>query len=235
MLHNTNLSDIYFLDVETVSLRPHFEDLSEREQMLWDKKSIYWRKEDTPGKAYERAGIYAEFGKIICISVGIIVKDKLHIKSFYSNNEKELLEDFALSLDKFSKKRTIKLCAHNGKEFDFPYICRRMLINEIQLPKILQVQMKKPWEVPFIDTLELWRFGDYKNYTSLDLLCEVFNIPTPKENLDGAQVGNTYWVENNMNKIITYCESDVVALVQLFLKISGQLLISEDNIILDRE
>lgn len=235
MLHSIHISDIYFLDVETVSLHPHFENLTEREQLLWDKKSIYWRKEDSPEQAYERAGIYAEFGKIVCISVGIIVQGNLHIKSFYGDDEKELLKDFASSLDKFSKKHTAKLCAHNGKEFDFPYICRRMLINGIQLPNILQVQMKKPWEVPFLDTLELWRFGDYKNYTSLDLLCEVFNIPTPKENLDGSKVGNTYWEEKDIQKIVLYCENDVVALVQLFLKMSGKTLLPKDNIIFERE
>lgn len=216
-----SLANILFLDIETVPQQSDYEELGERSQSLWEKKSKQWRKDTSSKEAYEKAGIYAEFGKIICISVGSILRGTLHVKSFYSDDEKELLEQFKESLIKFSQKRQAQLCAHNGKEFDFPYICRRMLINGIPLPKLLHIQGKKPWEIPFLDTLELWRFGDYKNYTSLDLLCEVFDIPTPKEAIDGSMVSKIYWEEHNMKRIVKYCESDVVALTQLYLKMQG--------------
>ncbi len=224
------LSNILFLDIETVSQVSDFDELSERKQNLWEKKSVQWRKELSAEEAYEKAAIYAEFGKIICISAGFIHNEKLHIKSFFGHNEADILTQFKVSLEKFSQKRKVQLCAHNGKEFDFPYLCRRMLINDIVLPELLQLQGKKPWEVPFLDTLELWRFGDYKNYTSLDLLCEVFDIPTPKDGIDGSQVGKVYWEEQDLERIVKYCEADVVALTQLYLRMQGMPLLSTEQI-----
>lgn len=227
-----SLSNVLFLDIETVPQHPDYEYLDVDSQMLWEKKSKQWRKDATLEEAYERAGIYAEFGKIICISVGSILREILHVKSFYGDDEKELLTQFKKSLIKFSQKCQPQLCAHNGKEFDFPYICRRMLINGIGLPKLLQIQGKKPWEVPFLDTLELWRFGDYKNYTSLDLLCKVFGIPTPKEAIDGSMVSKIYWEENNIKRIVKYCESDVVALTQLYLKMQNMPTLEPQEILI---
>ncbi|PVX52244.1 hypothetical protein C7377_0551 [Balneicella halophila] len=224
------LANILFLDIETVAQEADYENLSERSKTLWEKKSNQWRKETSVEDSYERAGIYAEFGKIICISVGTIVKGTLHIKSFYGDEEVVVLKQFKESLTKFSSNRNARLCAHNGKEFDFPYLCRRMLINGIGLPKLLQIQGKKPWEIPFLDTLDLWRFGDYKNYTSLDLLCHIFDIPTPKQDINGSQVGNIYWQENGLDRIVNYCEADVVALTQLYLKMQGMDLLKEENI-----
>lgn len=224
------LENILFLDIETVPQEADFENLSPRTQILWEKKSKQWRKETATKEAYQKAGIYGEFGKIICVSAGFIHKNALHIKSFYGNDEQEILLQFKESLTKFSKKRNAQLCAHNGKEFDFPYLCRRMLIQGIALPKILQIQGKKPWEVPFLDTLELWRFGDYKNYASLDLLCEIFNIPTPKDDIDGSQVADVYWKQNDIQRIVKYCEADVVALTQLYLKMQGLPTLSEESI-----
>lgn len=226
----TVLQNILFIDIETVPQEADFENLSTRTQILWDKKSRQWRKDATTEDAYKKAGIYAEFGKIICISAGYILDETLHIKSFYENDEREILLQFKESLNKFGKKRDAQLCAHNGKEFDFPYLCRRMLIQGITLPKLLQMQGKKPWEVPFLDTLELWRFGDYKNYTSLDLLCEVFNVPTPKDDIDGSQVADVYWKQNDIRRIVKYCEADVIALTQLYLRMQGLPMLSEDNI-----
>ncbi|MBS9767412.1 MAG: 3'-5' exonuclease [Flavobacteriaceae bacterium] len=225
-----SLRNILFLDIETVPEQPNFSELSERKQLLWDKKSTQWRKENTAEEAYERAGIYAEFGKTICISVGSIVDNVLHIKSFYGDNEKEILEKFKVSLQKFARQENPLLCAHNGKEFDYPYLCRRMLINGIKLPRLLQIQNKKPWEIPLLDTLDLWRFGDYKNYTSLDLLCEIFEIPTPKSDIDGSQVSGIYWQEQNLERIVKYCEADVVALTQLYLRMHGFALLSEEAV-----
>lgn len=224
------LTNILFLDIETVSSVANYDELSERTQTLWDKKSLQWRKDNTAEEAYPKAAIYAEFGKIICISAGFIHKNILHIKSFYGDEEKEVLLTFKKSLEKFARNRNALLCAHNGKEFDFPYLCRRMLINGIKLPQLLQIQGKKPWEVPLLDTLELWRFGDYKHYTSLDLLCEVFNIPTPKDGIDGSRVGQIYWEEENLHRIVKYCEADVVALTQLYLKMQGLPILSPEAI-----
>lgn len=226
----TPFSNILFLDIETVPQYLKYESLTERQQKLWDKKSQLWRKEETASTAYERAGIYAEFGKIVCITVGNIQQNQLHIKSFYGHDEKELLLNFKKSLEKFCHVSNRQLCAHNGKEFDFPYICRRMLIQSINLPKILHIQGKKPWEIPFLDTLDLWRFGDYKNYTSLDLLCEIFQIPTPKDSIDGSMVHSVYWEEEKLDEIVHYCEKDVVALVQLFLRMHGEKFIPKEQI-----
>lgn len=226
----TSISNILFLDVETVPQNKKYESLTERQQALWDKKSQQWRKDITASEAYERAGIYAEFGKIVCITVGNIANNQLHIKSFYGDDEHDLLLRFKQSLEKFSNGYKRQLCAHNGKEFDFPYLCRRMLIQGIALPKILQIQGKKPWEIALLDTLDLWRFGDYKNYTSLDLLCEIFDIPTPKENIDGSMVGSVYWEEQKLESIVHYCEKDVIALVRLFLKMHGQPLLADEHI-----
>ncbi len=225
------LKNILFLDIETVPEIYDFENLSEKKQFLWEKKSKYWRCEDSPKQAYQKAGIYAEFGKIICISVGSIVDGVLHVKSFSGDNEKQILEKFKVSLQKFARQKQALLCAHNGKEFDFPYLCRRMLINGIALPKLLQIQNKKPWEIPLLDTLDLWRFGDYKNYTSLELLCEVFNIPSPKENIEGSQVGAFYWEKNDMESIVKYCEADVVALTRLYLRMKGFPFLEADDVV----
>jgi len=178
--------------------------------------------------------IIHEFGKIICISVGIIYsKDqslKLRIKSFASEDEKILLTEFMDMIEKLEKERPIILCAHNGKEFDFPYIARRCLINGLPLPEAFNVAGKKPWEVPYLDTLELWRFGDYKNYTSLELLTQIFGIPTPKSDMDGSMVGEVFWREKDLARIVTYCEQDVIAIAQLFRKYRSESLIETNNI-----
>jgi DNA polymerase elongation subunit (family B) len=234
MLDHLNPDEIIFLDIETVPQYPEFERLDNRFKYLLDKKSANFRKpEESAAEVYQRAGIYAEFGKIICISTGYLYlvdnQQHLRLKSFQGDDEKILLQDFAQMLNIFSKKKNVQLCAHNGKEFDFPYIARRMLINGIVLPKALDIAGKKPWEVGFIDTLELWKFGDYKNYTSLELLTAVFGIPTPKDDIDGSMVAGVYWGENDLPRIVKYCEKDVIAIVQLFLKYKGDLLLDPEN------
>lgn len=236
MLENINLTHVLFLDIETVPQYSDFEKLPEDTQKLWGKKAkILSKGEDkTASEIYTRAGIYAEFGKIICISVGVIYEEnknqKLRLKSFYSDDEKKLLLDFAEMVNKFSSDKKVSICAHNGKEFDFPYIARRMLINQIKLPTVLDVAGKKPWEVPFLDTMELWRFGDYKNYTSLELLTHIFNIETPKQDIDGSMVFEVYWKENELTRIVEYCQRDVVAIAQLLLRYKGEELIEDANI-----
>lgn len=231
MLEQYDLGNLMVLDIETVPQYSSYDQVPQHLQDLWAAKSQYQRKEITPEGFYERAGIWAEFGKIVCISVGIFLNGKktaLRIKSFAGHDEKELLEDFGKMLS--SQPLSIILCAHNGKEFDFPYICRRMLLNGVQFPPHLQISGKKPWEIPHLDTMELWKFGDFKNYTSLNLLTAIFNIPTSKDDIDGSEVAHVYWVEDDLPRICTYCQKDVIATAQLIRRYRGEPLIAEDCI-----
>ncbi|RLD31902.1 MAG: 3'-5' exonuclease [Bacteroidetes bacterium] len=234
MLNYISLDKILFLDIETVPMCATYDELPERFVPLWDKKAGYLKREeeDTPSTLFPRAGIYAEFGKVVCISFGMFRDGNFRIKSFYGDDEKALLTDFTNLLEsKFSSKDFL-LCAHNGKEFDFPYLSRRMLINAIPLPEILDLAGKKPWEVAHIDTMELWKFGDFKNYTSLEVLSAVFDIPTPKDDIDGSQVGKVYWEDKDLERIVKYCQKDVLAIAQLFLRYQGKALLEEGKIII---
>lgn len=235
MLNQINVESILFLDIETAPQFAEYEQLPEKFQKLWDKKSAYFRSNDQlASEVYERAGIYSEFGKIICISVGTIYQKKgesrIRVKSYANHDEKTLLYEFVNMLENYSKNAAIKLCAHNGLEFDYPYIARRCLINGIAIPKILDVAGAKPWDVKdtLLDTLQLWKFGDYKHFTSLELLCAVFDIPTPKDDIDGSEVAGVYWKENDLDRIVKYCEKDVFALSQLFLRYQGKPLLPQD-------
>ena len=235
MLSNIKNNQILFLDIETVPTVSKFSELNENMQDLWSKKSKYLRDENqTPEDVFQRAGIYAEFGKIVCISVGFIVEENetlnFRVKSFADDNEKKILDNFKNLIIKSYNKPNKYLCAHNGKEFDFPYIARRMLINGIEIPKILNLAGKKPWEIKHLDTLELWKFGDYKHYTSLALLTEIFNIPSPKNDIDGSMVADVYYKENDLQRIAKYCENDVIAIARLFLKYKNQDIFSDENI-----
>lgn len=230
------LQRILFLDIETVPQVYQFDDLDEKTKTLFEAKTRFMIKEDLGSdQVYdERAGIYAEFGKIVCISVGFINETttgrQIRMKSFYHEDEETLLIQFKKLLDEYADSRAGILCGHNSKEFDIPYICRRMLINGIELPDKLDIAGKKPWEIEHLDTMELWKFGDFKAYTSLALLCHVFNIPTPKDDISGADVARVYYEENDLERIKVYCEKDVVALIQLFLKMRGDSLIDEGEI-----
>jgi DNA polymerase elongation subunit (family B) len=236
MLDQIKIGNILFLDIETVPLYPSLDAVTEHERILWDKKAVYLKKEnETPEELYKRAGIFAEFGKIICISTGMIgLQDSsrvLRLKSFFSDDEKELLTSFADLITRLCQKREVDLCAHNGKEFDFPFISRRMLINGIKLPPILDTAGKRPWEVRHIDTLELWKFGDHKHYTSLDLLASVFGLESPKNDIDGSQVARVYWNDRNIRRIAEYCRRDVITLAQLLLKFKGESILREVEIL----
>lgn len=229
--------NILFLDIETVSQHPSFDLVPNDWKELWSKKAealLRNREEETVDTIYARAGIYAEFGKIVCISCGVIngsgSDKKIIIKSYYGDNEKELLIEFSEMLRKWATDPNKYLCAHNGKEFDFPYLCRRMIINNIPIPSILNTAGKKPWEVTHLDTMELWKFGDFKSYTSLNLLAHTLGIPTPKDDIDGSMVGDVYWKEKNLERIATYCQKDVVTAAQIYLRIIGDSLISEENV-----
>ncbi|WP_299548000.1 3'-5' exonuclease [Seonamhaeicola sp.] len=235
MISKLHLENILFLDIETVPEHPYFSDLDEDKQALWESKSLYQRKDDfTAEEFYERAGIWAEFGKIICISVGYFnfqgALRKFRVTSFYGD-EIDILKNFKnLLISHFSQTKHL-LCAHNGKEFDFPYIARRMIINDIELPYKLNLFGKKPWEVPHLDTLELWKFGDYKTYTSLKLLTNVLGIPSPKDDIDGSEVYSVYYEENNIDRIITYCEKDTIAVAQILLRLRGDDILTDHEII----
>jgi 3'-5' exonuclease len=214
------LKNILFIDIETVSEKSNFDDLSEPLQFHWQRKASFF-KFDEPKELsevyFEKAGIYAEFGKILCIGFGGLIdgpEGSLHLKAktIGGANEKDLLLEFAKILVNHKAKCNLILCAHNGKEFDFPYLCRRFIINGLILPEVLRIAGKKPWEIHHLDTLELWKFGDYKHYTSLDLLASVFNIPSSKSEISGADVNNTYYLENDLEKIMRYCTKDVVVL-----------------------
>jgi DNA polymerase elongation subunit (family B) len=231
MLDKIDLQKVLFLDIETVPQFENYDDVPERLQKLWDTKAGFLaRNNETPEELYERAGIYAEFGKIVCISVGYMHEGAIRLKSFFSDNEVELLKEFTELLNQYYSSPYQLLCAHNGKEFDFPYMARRLLINGLPLPSILNIAGKKPWEVQHLDTLELWKFGDYKNYTSLNLLTAIFDIPTPKDDIDGSMVGNVYYVEKNLKRIKEYCEKDVVALTQVMRRYKNLELIPEEAI-----
>ncbi|MBN2765288.1 MAG: 3'-5' exonuclease [Paludibacteraceae bacterium] len=242
-MDRNDLTKILFLDIETVPSKAGFGELSEELAHLWEEKFNLIQKrmpekysdETTPADAFSQsAGIYSEFGKIVCISVGFIhfkgTEMFFRTKSFAGDDEAILLSDFATMIARFCISREHTLCGHNIKEFDIPYICRRMLINNIALPSILQISGKKPWEIQFIDTLELWKFGDYKNYTSLKLLTAVFGIPTPKDDIDGSQVASVYYDEKDIQRIALYCQKDVVATARVFLRMQALPFFSNDNV-----
>ena len=202
MLHKLNLDDILFLDIETVPLHQQYSELSAEAQMLWEEKTRYQRKEEFSAEEfYDRAGIWAEFGKIVCISVG-----------YFSFRHQQ---------------RTF-----NGKEFDFPYISRRMIINGIEIPQKLQLFGKKPWEIPHLDTMEMWKFGDYKHYTSLKLLAHILGIPSPKDDIDGSEVRNVFYNEGDIDRIATYCEKDTITVAQILLRFRNDTLLDDDEILI---
>jgi uncharacterized protein YprB with RNaseH-like and TPR domain len=237
MSSTATLNCILFLDIETVPQHETHELLSEEWKVLWELKASYLiknKESETAQSIYSRAGIYAEFGKIVCISCGIIQsageEKKLLIKSFAGHDEKLLLHQFSEMLNKWCVDGNKYLCAHNGKEFDFPYLCRRLIINHLPIPEALRLHGKKPWEVLHLDTLDLWKFGDYKSYTSLNLLAHTLGIPTPKDDIDGSKVHEVYWKEKNLDRIVTYCQKDVVTVAQIFLRMNGEALIKPENI-----
>ncbi|HTD95045.1 MAG TPA: 3'-5' exonuclease [Chitinophagaceae bacterium] len=231
------ITNILFLDIETVSQQPGYEFVPDEWKELWKKKAellLRNREDETVESIYNRAGIYAEFGKIICVSCGIIQGSgesrRLLLKSFAGNNEALLLHEFSEMVKKWSPNEPKFLCAHNGKEFDFPYLCRRLIINGLPIPPLLNASGKKPWEVNHIDTMELWKFGDFKSYTSLNLLAHSLGVPTPKDDIDGSMVGEVYWKDKNLPRIVAYCQKDVVTVAQVFLRMQGEPLLKNENI-----
>ncbi len=237
MLDHVNLDKVLFLDIETVPQASDFNHLTGLEKDLWKHKARLLKHEvwESEEVIYNRAGIYAEFGKIICISVGYFdYEDKrrsFKIKSFFDDNEKSLLKEFSSFLQQNFNRSNQLLCAHNGKEFDFPYLCRRLLINKMKVPFILDIAGKKPWDVQHLDTLELWKFGDYKSYTPINLLANVFNIPSPKDDIDGSMVCKVYWQDKDLKRIAKYCQQDVLTVCRLLMSFKGLDIIDMQDVI----
>jgi len=235
MLNNIQLDNILFLDIETVPETEHFSDLDSDFQEFFAQKTQYQRKEDvSPEEFYERAGIWAEFGKIICISVGYFTQKngerQFRVTTFQGDEERLLLDFSNLINNHFNLPQHV-MCGHNVKEFDFPFIARRMLIHGIKIPDKLNLMGKKPWEVPHLDTLELWKFGDYKHFTSLKLLTKVLGVPSPKDDIDGSEVAKVFYKDKDIDRIATYCEKDVIAVAQIILKLRLQKLLTSDEIL----
>ena len=243
------LKNVLFLDIETVSLTKNLIELPEPLQTLWMSKSKKFSPKteiemtfDNAANFYtQKAGIFAEFAKIVCISVGYLSIQKnqdpnLRIKSFYGD-EKEILESFNEMLNQhYDDPDKQFLCGHNIKEFDIPFICRRNIVNGLSLPRLINISGKKPWQVKhLLDTMDMWRFGDYKNYTSLALLSGALGIPSPKDDIDGSRVGHVYWEENDIERIVKYCEKDVLTVAQVAMKFAGQALLSTDQVELVRD
>lgn len=231
------LKNILFIDIETAAQHAKFEDVDERLQKHWERKASFLKNEhglSTAEMYVDRAAIYAEYGKVVCISFGGFYEDNnelnLRVSSFYGDDETEILNSFVKIIEKHRAKNNLLLCAHNGKEFDFPYLCRRMVLKGLTLPNILQLSGKKAWNIPHLDTLEMWKFGDYKHFTSLDLLATLFDIPSSKSEIDGSMINYTYHIEKDMDKINRYCVADVRVLAQLYLKMNGKAILPEDKI-----
>ncbi|MBN8651077.1 MAG: 3'-5' exonuclease [Cytophagales bacterium] len=233
---HADLKDVLFLDIETVRVVDQYANLNERLKTQWARKANFFKREEGQTDAdlfQDRAGIYAEFGKIIVIGIGKYTEQNgvlgLRTRYFADHDEKKLLSEFGDTLEKLGP--ATKLCAHNGKEFDFPYICRRALVNGLPIPGVLNVSGKKPWEVNHLDTMEMWKFGDYKHYTSLDLLAAIFDVPTSKGVMDGSMVSEVYHQQGDLNKIAEYCVGDVVAVAQLYLRMKGLPIIDSGLIV----
>jgi DNA polymerase elongation subunit (family B) len=224
-----------FLDIETVPENAKFSELDDEKKDLWEQKTQYQRKDEfTAEEFYDRAGIWAEFGKIVCISVGYFVFKNdvrnFRVTSFFGD-ELKILKDFKSLLETYFNKPNHVLCAHNGKEFDFPYIARRMIINRIEIPSKLDLFGKKPWEIAHLDTMDLWKFGDYKHYTSLKLMTNILGIPSPKDDIDGSMVRDVFYKNNDIDKIVTYCEKDTIAVAQVLLRLRGDEILEDDEIL----
>jgi uncharacterized protein YprB with RNaseH-like and TPR domain len=236
MLRFVDLEKVLFLDIETVPAVQHFDTLDADWKKLWEDKSRFFRERDGIAieDSYEKAGVYAEFGKIVCISVGYMRQAKgerrFRMTSFYGDDEAAFLKQFADLLNNHFNTKSHLLCGHNAKEFDLPFIARRMLVHGIRLPDMLDLAGKKPWEVAHLDTMELWKFGDYKHYTSLKLLTKLFGIPTPKDDIDGSDVARVYYEERDLDRIELYCRKDVIATAQLVLRYRNEALIEDDII-----
>lgn len=237
MLQRIDLSKVLFLDIETVPQEPALDQLSPEWCELWQAKAATLRKDEpADDDLYSRAGIYAEFGKVVCVSVGYFnIKPgkprEFRLRSFYGHDERELLTGLFALLDRHFNRRDSLLCAHNGKEFDFPYLARRGVTLGLRLPQVLDMAGRKPWEVPHLDTMELWKFGDRKSYTSLRLLAATLGIATPKDDIQGKDVYRVYHHENDLSRIERYCRKDTLTVAQVVLRFRGEALLTDNEVV----
>ena len=238
MIAKMPLENFLVIDIETVSSKKDFEALDMEWQHLWEEKVIRSLPENTsPGEYYpQRAGVMAEFAKVVCISIGYFKKEKDHhqfrVKSLFGEDEKELLQHFVNTVNQLEAiHNRWSFTGHNIKEFDIPFLCRRLLINGLAIPSYLDFQNMKPWETNIVDTFQYWRFGDYKNYTSLKLLAAALNVPSPKDDIDGSMVGDVYWKENDLQRIAIYCQKDVVTVANIILRFKNLPLLSAEQVI----
>lgn len=229
-MSDIKIENILFIDIETAPVQYQYSELSETTKELWDKKMLYV-KDSTPEEHYAKAGIFAEFAKVVCIGLGFMSQGKFRTKAIAGENEKDILIEFSKLMQTHFYKEEHFLCAHNGKEFDYPFLCRRLLLNQLPLPKLLQIQGFKPWNVKHLDTMEMWRFGDIKNFTSLNLLAHIFNIPSPKDDIDGSQIAQVFYEEKNIERIKTYCIKDVVTLIRIYQCLKGLSPIQNEEIV----
>ena len=232
ILKNISTEKILFLDIETAPQYADYKSIPEDFKKLWDEKAKKKYPEEKPSDVYKSAGIYAEFGKVVCITVGMFSGQSFRLKAFYGDDEQKMLEGFSSLLNKYYNTDEHFLCAHNGKEFDFPFLARRILVNEIKIPRILDNAGRKPWEIRHLDTMELWKFGDYKSYTSLNLLASIFGIPSPKGDMDGSMMYKVYWEDKDWDRIVKYNQKDVLTVAQVFLKFKGEKLIEEKDVVI---
>jgi len=231
------IENLFLLDIETVSGVQHFNLLNDEWKELWSEKILKSLPPDiTPEEYYpKRAAILAEFAKVVCISTGYFKKEnndwQLRIKSFFSENEKDVLESFTKMLEQLHAKNSRWIfTGHNIKEFDIPFLSRRMLVNNIEIPPYIDFQNMKPWDTPVLDTLHLWRFGDYKHYTSLKLLAATLGVPSPKDDIDGSKVGEVFWEEKDLQRIAIYCQKDVATVANVLLSFKCLTLLTEQHI-----
>lgn len=237
-MHNTPLENLLLIDIETASQMKNYDSLNDEWKQLWTEKIHKALPENITAEEYYplRAGIMAEFAKVICVSFGYFrtVNNilELRIKSFYSDNEKDILENFIKTLYHLHAVNN-EWCftGHNIKEFDVPFLCRRLLVNNLNIPTFMDFQNMKPWETPVTDTLHWWRFGDYKHYTSLKLLAATLGVPSPKDDIDGSMVGHVFWEEKNLERIAIYCQKDVVTVANVMLRFKNMPLLTPEQIV----
>ncbi len=232
------LENFLVIDMETVTVSKDFDALEQSWQHLWREKATRSLPQHTTLAEHylQRAGVMAEFAKIVCISIGYFKNEggstQFRIKSFFDVQERDLLQHFVAVVTQFrAVSNHWVFTGHNIKEFDIPFLCRRLIVNGLGIPSFLDFQNRKPWQTNLVDTFQYWRFGDYKHFTSLQLLAAALNIPSPKDDMEGSQVGHVYWVEKDLQRIVTYCQRDVLTVANVLLRFKNQPLLTGEQVV----
>lgn len=230
MIKKEDLNNLLYFDVETAGKYESYEDLAlqnPRLAKLWEKRAKYFRantlgmEEMGDSEIYsQKSGLEPEFGRVVCVSFGVWDGENHRLTSFYGDNEQEILEKTAKIFSNAVSKG-MKICGHNIKMFDVPFLGKKMIFSGIDVPQNLLLWDKKPWEVPILDTAEFFSFGSWSHkFLGLDLLACSLGIESPKEDIDGSQVHNTFWGEKNYERIMEYCEKDVLTVMDVLKKVS---------------